>query len=445
MMNDMTTRTRRSVPWLAFLCSLVVQFVGMIPLLFAQPTFPFVQPPNTFNIVQPVVHRGSMRIAPENTLPALQSCVSDFIPWAEVDVRLTKDGKHVLLHDATMDRTTNGKGKLSDLAADQVYELDAGTWFGPRFKGTKVSTLTEALEYAKGKLNLYLDCKAVDARLLVQEVLAAGMEKHVVAYGSLELAKEVRAASQGKVAVMIKCRPGSNLHQLPQAERPDAVEINAEDYTPELGKQLDMAGIRILINCLGAERDAPEVWKKMLRQGQRWIQTDDPAGLLMTAARMKWPKFPVKISCHRGANRYAPENTLPAFKEAMRLGIDYLEMDIRTTLDNQLFIMHDNTINRTTTGKGKVREQTASQLHDLDAGTLTLKNTGGTDHLSFDAIGLPAFQFIQDPMEYSTRTHHSNMDTYDHLSGEDLKQAATIIAIFVYDAAQRDEKMPRGK
>ena len=84
-------------------------------------------------------------------------------------------------------------------------------------------------------------------------------------------------------------------------------------------------------------------------------------------------------------------------------------------------------------------------FHDLDAGTLTLKNTGGTDHLSFDAIGLPAFQFIQDPMEYSTRTHHSNMDTYDHLSGEDLKQAATIIAIFVYDAAQRDEKMPRGK
>lgn len=84
-------------------------------------------------------------------------------------------------------------------------------------------------------------------------------------------------------------------------------------------------------------------------------------------------------------------------------------------------------------------------FHDLGAGTLTLKNTGGTDHLSFDAIGLPGFQFIQDGMEYSSRTHHSNMDTYDHLSGEDLKQAATIIASFVYDAAQSDEKMPRKK
>jgi carboxypeptidase Q len=82
-------------------------------------------------------------------------------------------------------------------------------------------------------------------------------------------------------------------------------------------------------------------------------------------------------------------------------------------------------------------------FHDLGASTLSLQNTGGTDHLSFDAIGLPAFQFIQDPMEYGSRTHHSNMDTYDHLSGEDMKQAAVIIASLVYDAAQREEKLPR--
>ena len=88
-------------------------------------------------------------------------------------------------------------------------------------------------------------------------------------------------------------------------------------------------------------------------------------------------------------------------------------------------------------------EQWFQPFHDLGAATLTLQNTGGTDHLSFDAIGLPAFQFIQDPMDYGSRTHHSNMDSYDHLSGEDLKQAATIIAAFVYDAAQRDEKIPR--
>jgi carboxypeptidase Q len=88
-------------------------------------------------------------------------------------------------------------------------------------------------------------------------------------------------------------------------------------------------------------------------------------------------------------------------------------------------------------------EQWFRPFHDLGASTLTLENTGGTDILPFDGIGLPAFQFIQDPLEYGSRTHHTNMDSYDHLSAEDMKQAATIIAAFVYNAAQRDEKIPR--
>ncbi len=80
---------------------------------------------------------------------------------------------------------------------------------------------------------------------------------------------------------------------------------------------------------------------------------------------------------------------------------------------------------------------------DLDAETLTLSNTGGTDHLAFDAVGIPGFQFIQDPIAYFNRTHHSNMDNWDHLIEEDLKQAATIIASFVMHTAMRDEKLPR--
>ena len=82
-------------------------------------------------------------------------------------------------------------------------------------------------------------------------------------------------------------------------------------------------------------------------------------------------------------------------------------------------------------------------FNDLGAATITARNTGGTDHLSFDAIGLPGFQFIQDPIEYDTRTHHSNMDTYDHLQPADLQQAAAIVAAFVYNAAMREEKIPR--
>ena len=80
---------------------------------------------------------------------------------------------------------------------------------------------------------------------------------------------------------------------------------------------------------------------------------------------------------------------------------------------------------------------------DLGATTLTISDTGGTDHQSFDRIGLPGFQFIQDEIEYDTRTHHSNQDNYDRIQAEDMKQAATIMAAFVYQTAMMDEKMPR--
>jgi hypothetical protein len=87
--------------------------------------------------------------------------------------------------------------------------------------------------------------------------------------------------------------------------------------------------------------------------------------------------------------------------------------------------------------------QWIAPLEDLGVTTITNRNTGGTDHLSFDAVGLPGFQFIQDPMDYETRTHHSDMDTYDRLHEADLEQAAVVEAIFLWNTSQRDAMMPR--
>jgi peptidase M28-like protein len=82
-------------------------------------------------------------------------------------------------------------------------------------------------------------------------------------------------------------------------------------------------------------------------------------------------------------------------------------------------------------------------LEDLGVSTLTMRNTGGTDHEAFDSVGIPGFQFIQDMLDYGSRTHHSNMDTYERLQADDLAQAATVEAIFVYNAAMRDQMLPR--
>ena len=91
----------------------------------------------------------------------------------------------------------------------------------------------------------------------------------------------------------------------------------------------------------------------------------------------------------------------------------------------------------------RIFEQWMAPLKDLGVTTITNRDTGGTDHLSFDAVGIPGFQFIQDPMDYGTRTHHSNMDTGERLQAADLKQIAVVEAIFVYNAAMREQMIPR--
>ena len=128
--------------------------------------------------------------------------------------------------------------------------------------------------------------------------------------------------------------------------------------------------------------------------------------------------------------------------ENMKLLPEHAKLDAYYNLDN---------------GTGKIRgiylqgndmarpifEAWFAPFKDLGAGTVTIRNTGGTDHLSFNAVGLPGFNFMQDQIEYSTRTHHSNMDVYDRLQKGDLMQAAAIMATFVYQTAMRDEMMPR--
>jgi Zn-dependent M28 family amino/carboxypeptidase len=88
-------------------------------------------------------------------------------------------------------------------------------------------------------------------------------------------------------------------------------------------------------------------------------------------------------------------------------------------------------------------KQWLAPFADLDASTVTLSNTGSTDHISFDRVGVPGFQFIQDPIEYMNRTHHSNEDTFDRIQIDDMKQASTIMAACLWDAASMDQRFPR--
>jgi carboxypeptidase Q len=129
-------------------------------------------------------------------------------------------------------------------------------------------------------------------------------------------------------------------------------------------------------------------------------------------------------------------------RATMQLKPEHAKLDAYYNLDNGtgkirgIYLQGDS-------AAGPIFKAWLAPFKDLGATTVTVGNTGGTDHQSYDALGLPGFQFIQDGMDYNTRTHHSNQDTYDRLSEDDLKQAATIVASFVYNTAERKEMIPR--
>ena len=167
------------------------------------------------------------------------------------------------------------------------------------------------------------------------------------------------------------------------------------------------------------------------------LWTGEEQGLLGSRAYVKQ---------HFGEMKGAQNNFGPpdpnAPKPELVKGAEYDKLSAYFNLDN---------------GTGKVRglymqgnsavrpifETWLAPFADMGAKTLTMSNTGGTDHLSYDAIGLPGFQYIQDEIEYDTRTHHSNQDVFDRIQPDDMKQAATVMAAFVYQTAMMDEKMPR--
>ncbi len=200
----------------------------------AQPNFQFFEPVRPPRAVQVIAQRGLHTLAPENSLPAILACSSDYIEWAQIDVRLTRDGRHVVIHDDTIDRCTDGKGKVADFTLAELKKLDAGNWFAPRFKGVQLLSLEEVLAAAKGKVNLFLDCKTIDPALLVKEILATEMERQVIVYDRPEMLARVRAAGDNKVPTMTRFQPRTmNFDPFVKEVAPAAVEMDADEMTAE--------------------------------------------------------------------------------------------------------------------------------------------------------------------------------------------------------------------
>jgi glycerophosphoryl diester phosphodiesterase len=330
------------------------------------PFFEPIQPPRP---IQVMAHRGASGQAPENTRPALQRAIEDGFEWAEIDLQLTRDGRHVLYHDAKLDGKTDGAGRVADYSLAELKKLDAGSWFAKRFAGERLLSLQEAFEIARNKINLYLDCKTINPEALVREILESGMERQVVVFDAYETLLRIRELSKGRVLVMPKWRPADGFGDWLNRLQPAAVEVDANVLTPELCRVLHGKGIKAQAKTLGKEWDRPDVWDKVVASGADWIQTDFAEEIIARDVLRRVPKRPIRISHHRGANRYAPENTLPAFEKSIRLGADFVEFDVRAASDGRLFLLHDGDLRRTTNGSGPLRDASSDVVRGLDAGS----------------------------------------------------------------------------
>ncbi|MES2646090.1 MAG: M20/M25/M40 family metallo-hydrolase [Bacteroidota bacterium] len=231
-----------------------------------------------------------------------------------------------------------------------------------------------------------------------------------------------------------------------------AAEVRTSFYTD------DMKGYNVIAEIPGSD---PVLKNEIVMVGghlDSWQgstgATDNAAGcaMMMEAVRLIkasgiQPKRTVRIALWSGEEQglYGSSNWVKnnlADPTKMELKPEHSKIAAYFNLDN---------------GTGKIRgiycqgnkavmpifQEWLNNFGDSTAKTVTISTTGGTDHLSFDAVGVPGFQFIQDEIEYDTRTHHTNMDSYDHLVAADLIQASTLVASFIFNAAQSDDKLPR--
>jgi glycerophosphoryl diester phosphodiesterase len=228
-------------------------------------------------------HRGGGATAPENTLPAVAAALSAGFDYVEVDVALTADRHPVLMHDATVDRTTDGRGRLSSLTLEQVRALDAGAWFDERYAGTPVPTFAEFLDVldASGhraivELKGEWDAAAVSAA--VAEMTARGLERRIAlaSFDARTLAMVAAASDVVPRLFILRHLPDDVVRAATEAAvRGLVVDRRALLDRPEVVEELHEAGIRVVVYTLNHDTQ----WDAVTALGVDGIVTDDPVTL----------------------------------------------------------------------------------------------------------------------------------------------------------------------
>lgn len=218
-----------------------------------------------------VCHRGASLQAPENTLASLEKAIELGAGAVELDVRPSRDGVLYVMHDATVNRTTNGTGRISELASDDIDKLDAGSWFGPEFAGEHVPRLDRFLDACKGRIATYVEIKEGDPAEIRDMLALRGMLGDAWTFS---FDQSIRAEARAKVPDLRRMVLYSHVGSVDRAVAQDAqlLEFHEDNLEPEAVAAAKRAGLITQMFYGGHDR---EVFAKAVDCGVEQMNIDD--------------------------------------------------------------------------------------------------------------------------------------------------------------------------
>lgn len=267
------------VSLLAFVLPITAQAEGWKPARLPRKRHKFVV----------VAHRGNHVHAPENTLEALQNAITAEVDYVEIDLRTTRDGHIVIMHDSTVDRMTDGKGKVADMTLAEFRALHIVDRRFPQRAPEPPPTFEEILQHAQGKIYLYLDAKAVDPKQVWELLLKYKMEHSVVVYcGDDEIEKWRKPTP--KLPLMISPPDESKrVEVLESFWKSHQVEILDGGYYTYTRENVEIAKqwhVEVWAD-IQSPLESPEQWNKALETGMQGLQTDHPEQLIAYLKKIK--------------------------------------------------------------------------------------------------------------------------------------------------------------
>ena len=196
--------------------------------------------------IEVVCHRGANEHCPENTYAAARKCIEWGVAYVEIDVRTSKDGVLYILHDATVNRTTNGRGLLRSLTSEEIDKLDAGSWFNPSFADERVPRLEPYLRWIKGQAKVYFDVKDCDLPQLIKMVYDVGLENDCFFwFDAPKRALEFRQLD-AKLPLNVNARTVDDVRLAKERYQANIVEVGVGQLTPELIASCRELGLKVM-------------------------------------------------------------------------------------------------------------------------------------------------------------------------------------------------------